>query len=391
MRGKESARTLITGASGFVGGLVAAALLDTQPRELLLPLRPGACRSACISRIRNGLSDRGVREYEINKLIPLVRILELPPNDRLPELTQFLGESGVNEIIHCAGSVDYFDKPLLDTANIELTSRLVNLGLELNIDRIIYLSTAFCSGYSQNIIPEQLHGDPGDRAEPNEYTRSKRIAEWCVAESGLPFIIIRPSVIIGDSKTGRYSGKNYGLYQMWRALEGLFSKGDILVWHIAAPRVGVNFVHQDAFQAAFNAIYTQAQSGSVIHLTSDPLKEPSVLDLNLLWADVYRPPEVHCYSTLDEIPLDLIPKRQRRFLQVTAKNNEIATHGWKFETKGMDLLRQNGLMFSDTTVDSVKLCQRRYLESSPRLAGCIRRADEGIRGQSRIVEIIRSI
>ena len=42
-----------------------------------------------------------------------------------------------------------------------------------------------------------------------------------MAACGLPFIVLRPSILIGTGDTGRYSGRRYGLYQQWMGLERL--------------------------------------------------------------------------------------------------------------------------------------------------------------------------
>jgi len=46
----------------------------------------------------------------------------------------------------------------------------------------------------------------GDGEDPTEYTRTKRNAEELVATSGVPYLILRPSIVIGDSRDGRYFG-----------------------------------------------------------------------------------------------------------------------------------------------------------------------------------------
>ena len=91
--------------------------------------------------------------------------------------------------------------------------------LGLDLERLYYLSTAFSCGYRSDRVPERLH--PVPESDPTDYTWSKREAESILARSGVPFVIIRPSVVVGDSRDGRYSGKRYGVYQLWHAAERL--------------------------------------------------------------------------------------------------------------------------------------------------------------------------
>lgn len=246
--------TLVTGASGFLGGLVTAALLAEERRVLLL-IRDIKAASNTLDRIQCALLDRGFVEQDANELLRLATVIELLPLERFRDLTNIPESAEIDEIAHCAGWIDYFDKRRLQDANIDLTSRLLGVAKIWSASRFLFLSTSYCAGYCTGIFPEQLHPDPLPSNEPTEYTRTKRIAEWSIASSGVPFVIIRPSIVIGDSRSGIYTGKNYGLYPMWRAIEGLLCREYAPVWSTVAPSVPVDFIHQGAFQNAFLGIY----------------------------------------------------------------------------------------------------------------------------------------
>lgn len=356
--------SLITGASGFLGGLAAAALLDQEKRRIVLPVRQTVAPRDCLTRIRLALSDRGVPEERAAELMQLATIVQLPSLDRFDDLP-FATE--IDEIVHCAGCVDYFDKRRLQIANIDFTSALLKAGRKWGVNRFLYISTAYCSGYRSDTIPEELHPEPSLPDEPTEYTRTKRTAEWLIAASGIPFLIVRPPIVIGDSCTGKYTGKNYGLYQMWRAIEGLLCREYYPVWHTVAPPIPLDFVHQDAFQTAFIGIYRNINTDAIVHLVGDSEKAPTMRELCWLWADVYSPLEIRAYSRVDEVPLQSIPVRQRRFLELAAKNLEICTQSWRFATTRMNDLRSAGLPFVDATLDSIMRCQRTYIQSSARI------------------------
>jgi nucleoside-diphosphate-sugar epimerase len=139
-----------------------------------------------------------VPEQDIDDLMRLATLVELPQNDRISDLDNIVYSLEVDEVIHCAGCVDYFDKRGLHLANIELTSKLLDAARRWDIQRILYLSSAYCAGYRSETILECLHPDPAPADEPTEYTRSKRIAEWRIADSSIPFVIIRPSIVVGQ-------------------------------------------------------------------------------------------------------------------------------------------------------------------------------------------------
>jgi nucleoside-diphosphate-sugar epimerase len=308
----------------------------------------------------------------VTELLRLVTIVELPPLGQLSVLDRIAAEMRVDEIIHCAGCVDYFDTVALQLANVDFTAQLLDRGRYWGVGKFIYLSTAYCSGYRTGVIPERLHPDPEPSHEPTEYTRTKRTAERLVASSGIPSLIIRPSIVIGDSRTGQYGGKNYGLYQLWRAIEGLLCREYYPIWYTVAPEVRLNLLHQDAFQTSLVAARRDVVPGTIVHVVSDHTKSPTMRELCWLWADVYAPMEIHAYDRVDDVPLRSIPVRQRRFLEFAAKNLEIAIQGWLFETTALDALRSTGLDFPDATLESVKLCQQRYVADSAKIQNHMR-------------------
>ena len=359
--------TLLAGGSGYLGNLVAAALLAEEGRRLIMPIRSTVDPADCRARLRLALIDLGVSSEAVDEVMSRATYVELPALDRLVDLDATISSTGVDEIVNCAGCVDYFDSKRLLMGNVELTSRLLEAGRRWRVGRFVFLSTAYCSGYRTEAIPERLHPDPAPADEPTEYTQTKRIAERMVAESGIPFVIIRTSIVIGDSRTGQYTGKNYGLYQMWRAIEGLLCREYYPIWYTVAPQSRLNFVHQDAFQSGFLGIYRNVSADAIVHLVSDYEKSPTMRDLAWLWAEYYWPQEIHAYASVDDVPLRTIPRRQQLFLEFAATNFEIATRTWRFETVHLDCLRAGGLPFVDATLDTVARCQERYVEGSERI------------------------
>jgi hypothetical protein len=134
-------------------------------------------------------------------------------------------------------------------------------------------------------------------------------------------------------------------------------------------------------------IYRNAAPGAIVHLTSDHAKNPTMRDLCWLWADVYCPVEIHCYAQVDDVPLNSIPTRQRRFLELTAKNLEISTQTWRFETRHLDGLRAAGLPFADATIETITRCQRRYIEGSARIQEHMKRYGSQLKERPRLIEM----
>ena len=282
----------------------------------------------------------------------------------------------IEQIVHCAGSLDYFNRAELELANIQLTARMLELARRLRIARFTFISTAYSSGYVDGPVAERLHADPAK--DPTEYARTKREAERLVAASGVPYLIVRPSVVIGHSRTGRYSGKPNGLYQYWTGWERLLLDHYRPETHMVAPLLPVDFVHQDAFQNAFQAAFRQLAPGAVFNLTGDTSKAPTVRALCNMWLAVIGPPErLYYYDHLSEVPLDRIHPRQRLFLMFASVNMGISAHRWAFETATMDRFKRDGMDFADATAQTLAICQARFMNASPRLRAAVERAAEG--------------
>lgn len=372
---------LVTGASGFLGRVVAATLLANAGTEVVLPIRDKHTPEAVAAGLAAELRALGARP----ELMERAHIVPLPAVGEMESFFPAFRQFGIREIAHCAGCLSYFNKAKLQEGNVELTRALLALGQRANVRRFIYLSTAFASGLIDGPVPEALH--EGSRSDPTEYMRSKRETEWLVARSGLPYAIVRPAIIIGDSQDGRYVGKPYGLYQLWTAAEKFASQRYMPVVYAIAPRVPLQVVHQDAFQSAFLALYREGPSNSIVHVAGREETLPTVRDLWDLWLHNWaRPQEIYYYDNLEDVPLDDLDQDERLLVEFAAANIEISTHRWRFETRSLDGLRHNGLAFDDATVKSVELCQRRFMADSERIQEFLAQHSDKLGHQPKIFE-----
>ena len=352
---------LVTGGSGYLGGLTAAALLTEDATEVILPVRAHHDADQILWHVGFGVSCLG------QELTPSLRdrlhLVPLPPLDRMHEMDAALGDLRVAEVVHCAGCLDYFDKETLYAVNVRLTEQMLDLSRRWAVDRFTYVSTAYASGYIEGTAPEGPHPDPP--SDPTDYTRTKREAERLVAGAGMPFQVVRPSIVIGTSGTGQYTGKRYGLYQMWNGLERLLCKKWVPVLHAVAPTRKASFVHQDSYQRGFLAARRHLPDAPFIHLASRNETSPTMREVLDLWIHACaRPREVVYYERVEDVPMREIDSRQRAFLSLAWTNLQIASRHWRFATDNLDLLRERGAEIPEATLASIETCQRVFIESS---------------------------
>jgi len=373
---------LITGATGFLGGLVVAEALARTDAKLVLPLRDPSASESVLSRVAAELAAQR-RSADASRMI----FAELPTAERMGDLLPTLRDHGVTDVLHCAGCLSYFNVKKLEEGNLALTRALTELAADLGARRFVFLSTAYSAGFvdAGTTIAETLHDAPG--TDPTDYTRTKREAEMIVAGSGVPFVIARPSIVVGHSEDGRYGGKPYGIYQLWTAFERFLAAAYPPVLHIVAADVPVNFLHQDSFISGFWAAYSELPDGSVVHLVSRNEALPSMRELCHHWLEQNGGPnEVHFYGRLDEVPPGEVDEQLQLWLEFTAVNSEIASVNWPFEHGHLDDLRTRGLPFEDASLASLAISERRFIADSPRVTKFIHEYRERGSSKTRIVD-----
>lgn len=229
-----------TGATGFVGShLVKRLSEDESVKKIYLLVRGNSKSDAEIkfdTQIHEILSYSGKQN--------LLDKIEVFTGD---VTKQMLGLSdsdysrlanSVTHIIHCAANVS-FDQTLesarktnyTGTRNIlEFASFSKKFG---NLKKIAYVGTAFVSGNKEGTIYEDDLALPKTFA--NSYEQSKFETEKLVRSymDRLPLIIFRPSIIIGDSKSGFTTSFNVMYHPLKLICKGYLkflpgSKGNVL-------------------------------------------------------------------------------------------------------------------------------------------------------------------
>jgi len=196
---------MLTGATGFVGRELLTRLLERDDRHVYALVRAADDEAASARLPRHP------------RLTAVPGDIESPGLGLEPRRTDALAEE-VDTVVHCAASVS-FGLDLEDSrrVNVDGTRRVAELAERCaGLRRFTYISTAYVAGAHRGLFAED-DLDVGQRFR-NPYERSKFEAERLVRDryGHLPLQVLRPSIVVGDSRTGRTSSFNV-LYPPLRA------------------------------------------------------------------------------------------------------------------------------------------------------------------------------
>jgi len=291
---------LLTGGTGLLGSyLVRDAML--AGRRVAVVARAGRSQSAR-QRV-----ERILHEFEVGLGRPVPRPVVLEGNLTSPVLGLDNDAIGwiarhCTSVIHCAASLtfqggDRRRDPWL--SNVEGTARVMELCRRTGVRQFHYVSTAYVCGLRDGLVRED-ELDLGQQFG-NDYEQSKVEAEKMLRGADFldPLTVYRPSIIVGDSRSGwttTYHGF-YALVRLAHTLVSRLSRGSTAGWRVVdgfglSGSERKNFVPVDWVSAVMTRLVGQPDHwGKTYHLTSpQPVPLATVADV------IQR--AVETYSTL---------------------------------------------------------------------------------------------
>jgi thioester reductase-like protein len=270
-RGVNESRggVLLTGATGFVGMELLARYLERGERPVAVIVR-AADDSAARERVDGVLANLfGARAGWYARRVTAVAGELTSPRLGLDAARWDRLAAQVSTIVHSAASVSF--TLALEEAraiNVEGTRHVLALARRAEelggLERYAHISTAYVAGtFAGRFHERDVDVGQGFR---NSYEQSKFEAERLVrSHAGLPFTILRPSIVVGDRHSGWTAAFNV-LYWPLRALaRGLFPA---IPASEAAP---VDVVSIDYVADAIHSLCESAGGlGQTYHLTAGP-------------------------------------------------------------------------------------------------------------------------
>ena len=212
---------LLTGATGFLGSHLALAFLGCGYRLKILARSRGAGSELRLKRVLDAIQPTPLLSYLLSGQLELVQGDVTARHLGLSARTVLRLAAEVTDVVQCAAIVSF--DPLkageLQQVNVEGTRNVLEFAELGQGATFHYVSTAFVAGRRRGPVQESdLDGAAGFN---NAYEESKFLAELEVRKAmadGLPAVVYRPSILVGDSRTGQ-TQSFIGFYILLRSLE----------------------------------------------------------------------------------------------------------------------------------------------------------------------------
>jgi thioester reductase-like protein len=257
---------LLTGATGFVGMELLARYLERSDHRVIALVRADgpAGAQARVDGVLTNLFGCGAARYR-DRVEAVAADMTAPDLGLTVSQRDRLAER-VTTIVHSAASVSFSmgleESREINVAGTRRMLELARLAQERGGLRCYgHISTAYVAGTHAGRFAE-CDLDVGQGFH-NAYEQSKFEAEQLVRDAGVPFTILRPSIVVGDRTNGWTAAFNVLYWPLRAFARGLFTSVP------AIPTAPVDVVSIDYVADATYALVESGRGvGHTYHLTA---------------------------------------------------------------------------------------------------------------------------
>lgn len=263
---------LVTGGTGFLGTEICERLIRDPGNKIYVLVRAGSEENAA-SRLKACWQHSAELVRSIGmQVCPVTGDFTKPGLDLQADTARTLQET-VTCVYHSGAEIAFQkDEEAFVSANVAGTANMLAFAPGIRkLRRFIHISTAYVAGQTHGRIREEATSAD---SFSTLYEKSKAEAERLVRASGLPYVICRPGMIVGDSRTGRVKSFNTIYYVLKQLLLGK------LPLIPTGSDVRLNLVPVDYVADAVCRIgAAEGTDGKIFHLTCPKAMQPAAGEL----------------------------------------------------------------------------------------------------------------